>query len=138
ASDSDGQAITSLTANVTGLPAGSGATFTPGAGNTTGTLRWTPTFSNAGGPFNVIFTASNAASGSATTAISVTNVDRAPLAAAPATATVRVGRLLTVNATASDPDGDAIVALATDLTGLPPANDAAFTPGAGNTTGALT
>ena len=44
AADADGDAITSLTAS--GLPAG--ATFTPGPGNTSGTLDWTPGFDQAG------------------------------------------------------------------------------------------
>src|SRR6185436_19798652 len=64
AADPDGNAITSLTA--TGVPAG--ATFTPAPGNTSGTLSWTPAFSQAGS-YSVTFTASNALPGSGTTAI---------------------------------------------------------------------
>src|SRR6185369_10196807 len=83
ATDPDGEPITSLTA--TGVPAG--ATLTSGPGNASGTLSWTPGFSQAGS-YSVTFTASNALSGSSTTAITVTNTDRAPVVTAPATATV--------------------------------------------------
>jgi hypothetical protein len=126
--DLDGQAITSLTA--TGLPAG--ATFTPGPGNTSGALSWTPDFSKAGS-YSVTFTASNALLGSSTTAITVTNSDRAPVVTAPATATVAEGQLATVNVTAVDPDGDPISSLGVAI--LPAG--ATFTPGPGNTSGTL-
>src|SRR6185503_5441102 len=126
--DPDGDPITSLTA--TGVPAG--ATFTPGAGNTSGTLSWTPDFSNAGS-YSVTFGASNVLSGSGTTAITVTNTDRAPVVTGPATATVAENNLLTVNVTAADPDGDPITSLTS--TGLPAG--ATFTPGPGNTSGTL-
>jgi plastocyanin len=68
AADPDGGAISSLTA--AGVPAG--ATFTPGAGNTSGALAWTPATGDAGS-YTVTFTATNALSGSASTAITVTN-----------------------------------------------------------------
>ena len=42
ANDSDGDPITSLTAAGTAITAG--ATFSAGAGNTSGTLSWTPSF----------------------------------------------------------------------------------------------
>lgn len=64
ASDADGDAIASLTASV--LPPG--ATFTPGAGNTSGTLSWTPDNTQKGS-FTVTFTAANQQSGSASTTI---------------------------------------------------------------------
>jgi len=128
ASDPNGDAITSLTA--TGLP--SGATFTPGAGNTTGTLNWTPTFSQSGS-YTVTFTASNALSGSSSTAITITNVDRAPVVTSPATATVAENAPLTVNVTVSDPDGQAITTLT--ASGLPAG--ATFTPVANKTSGTL-
>jgi hypothetical protein len=128
ASDPDGQGITTLSAS--GLPAG--ATFTPGAGNTSGTLSWTPDFSSAG-PHTVTFTASNALTGSSSTAITVTNVDRAPVVSAPPTATGPENSLITVNVTASDPDGQGITTLS--ASGLPVG--ATFTPGAGNTSGTL-
>jgi parallel beta-helix repeat protein len=106
ASDPDGNPIASLTAS--GLPAG--ATFTAGSGNTSGTLRWTPTFAQAGA-HTVTFTAANAMSGSAATTITVRNVDRAPQVTAPATAGGLERTAITFTVTASDPDGDAIAAL---------------------------
>jgi protocatechuate 3,4-dioxygenase beta subunit len=126
--DPDGEPITSLVAGV--LPAG--ATFTPGPGNATGTLNWTPDFSQAGS-HDITFTAANALSGSATTGVTVTNTDRAPVVTAPASVTVAENDLLTVEVTAADPDGDAIVSL---TAGVLPAG-ATFTPGPGNTSGTL-
>jgi PKD repeat protein len=135
--DIDGDAILSLTANLAGLPAGNNATFTPGPGDTTGTLTWTPSFDDAGS-YPVTFRASNADSGTATTMINVANVDRAPAVVAPATAIVHAGTLITVHVTAADADGQAITSLSADLSGLPAGHNAVFTPGAGNTTGTLT
>src|SRR5205814_322946 len=66
-------------------------------------------------------------------AITVTNVDRAPVVTAPPTATAAEGQLLTVNFTAADPDGNAITSLT--ATGVPPG--APSTPGPGTTTGTL-
>ncbi|HEX7077700.1 MAG TPA: Ig-like domain-containing protein, partial [Candidatus Eisenbacteria bacterium] len=132
ASDPDGQAITSLTATGTAITAG--ATFAAGAGNTSGTLSWTPTFTQAG-TYAATFTATNALSGSATTNITVNNVDRAPTVTAPASATVNENALLTVNVTASDPDGDAITSLT--ATGTAITAGATFAAGAGNTSGTL-
>ena len=128
ASDPEGDGITSLTA--TGLPPG--ATFSTGPGDTTGTLNWTPGYTLAGS-YTVTFTASNALSGTATTAITVTNVDRAPVVSAPATAGGKVGLPFVVNVTAADPDSEGITSLAAAV--LPVG--ATFTPGSGNTTGTL-
>ena len=130
AADPDGQAISSLTAAA--LP--TGAAFTPGAGNTSGTLTWTPTAGDAG-TYPVTFTAANALMGSANTVITVSIPgDQAPVVTAPATAAVAENQALTVNVTAADPDGQAINSLTTSA--LPAG--AAFTPGAGNTSGTLT
>src|SRR5206468_4082314 len=74
ASDPDGDAITSLSADLTGLPAGNHAVFTPGSGNTTGTLSWTPMASETG-TFSVSFRAANALSGSASISITVAGVE---------------------------------------------------------------
>ena len=126
AADPDGDPIGSLTA--VGLPAG--ATFTPGPGNTSGTFSWTPDFSQAGS-YAVAFVASNALSATDTTVITVTNVDRAPLVTAPAAASVQENAPITVNVTASDPDGDPIESLT--AVGLP--GGATFTAGPGNTGG---
>ena len=130
AADPDGNAISSLTAS--GVPAG--ATFTPGSGNTSGTLSWTPSTGDAG-TYTVTFTAANALTGSANTVITV-NVpgDQAPVVTAPATATVAENQPLTVNVTAADPDGDGITSLT--ASGVPAG--AIFTAGLGNTSGTLT
>jgi parallel beta-helix repeat protein len=126
--DPDGDAIASLTAAV--LPAG--ATFTPGPGNTTGTLAWTPDFTQSGN-HSVTFTASNALSGADTTSITVSNTDRAPVVTAPPTASGAENAPLEVQVAAFDPDGDAITSF--DAAVLPAG--ATFVPGPGNTTGTL-
>ena len=128
AADPDGDAITALGAS--GLPAG--ATFTPGAGNLTGTLSWTPDFTQSGS-YTVSFTATNALSGSATTQITISGTDRAPVVTAPPAASGAESQLLTVQVSAADPDGEAIASLT--AADLPPG--ATFTPGPGNTTGTL-
>src|SRR6185369_1189271 len=70
-------------------------------------------------------------SGSATTNITITNVDRAPVVTAPATQSAASNTLLTFTVTAADPDGDAIAS----LTAAPLPAGATFTAGAGNTSG---
>ena len=70
ATDSDGDAITSLTMVVVKMPAKSGATFTPNANNTGGTFSWKPTAKMAGN-YSVKFVATNALTGSATTALQI-------------------------------------------------------------------
>src|SRR6185295_6477673 len=66
ASDPDATPIASLIAG----PLPLGATFAAGAGNTSGVLQWTPDFMQAG-TYNVVFTATNALVGTATTSIVV-------------------------------------------------------------------
>lgn len=68
ASDPDCEPLASLTASGTAREAG--ASFTAGAGNTTGILSWTPTYGQAGS-YSVTFMASNALSGSITTSITI-------------------------------------------------------------------
>ncbi|PYM09393.1 MAG: hypothetical protein DMD82_00240, partial [Candidatus Rokuibacteriota bacterium] len=134
AGDPDGQAITSLAAS--GLPPG--ATFTPNGSNSSGTFAWTPGFDAAPGPYAVTFTAANTLSGSASTSVSVANVDRAPVVTAAATAAVNETQPLTLVVNVSDPDGDAINSLSVDLTSLPAGNNAVFTTNAAKTQGTLT
>ena len=102
AGEPNGQAITSLIA--TGLPPG--ATFTPGSGNLTGTLNWTPTAGEAG-TYNVTFTAANALQGAAHTVITIASTNQAPSAVlnlAPATGNAPL--LVTADAAGSvDPEG---------------------------------
>lgn len=128
ATDPDGQAISMLSAS--GVPAG--AAFTPGAGNTSGTLNWTPGLGVAG-TYTVTFTAANALSGSANTVITVSNGDNAPVVTAPVTVSVVENQALTVNVTAADPDGQALISLT--ASGVPAG--ATFTAGPGNTSGTL-
>src|SRR6185312_10614599 len=85
ATDPDADAIASFTADVSGLPASNGAQFTTNGSKTSGTFTWTPSYASAdASPYTVTFTASNTLSGTAATAITVTNVDRAPVLTAPA------------------------------------------------------
>src|SRR6185436_17039151 len=57
AADPDGDAILSLSADLSRLPAGNDAVFTPGLDHTSGVLTWHPTFADAGSHL-VTFTAS--------------------------------------------------------------------------------
>src|SRR4029077_13159342 len=59
ASDWDGEAISSLGAILTGLPAGNNAKFVPGAGNLSGQLTWTPATRDTGS-YTIRFRAANA------------------------------------------------------------------------------
>lgn len=128
--DPDGDAIASLTASGTAMTAG--AAFTAGVGNTSGTLSWTPTFTNAGA-YSATFTAQNALSGSAATAISVGGCDRPPVVTAPATASGTEGSLLTFTVTAADADGQAITTFTASGTAI--AAGATFTTNASKTSG---
>jgi parallel beta-helix repeat protein len=110
ASDPDGDAITSLTADLSHLPAGNNATFTSNDTHTGGTLRWQPTY-NDSGLYTVSFRAANALSGTASTVIHVLNVDRAPIVSAPNNLFVLPGGTVSFTVTARDPDGDAIQSL---------------------------
>ncbi len=138
ASDPDGDALTSLTAALAGLPAGNNATFVPNASNTAGSLTWTPSFADAPGPYVVTFTAANALIATASITISVANVDRAPVVTAPATATVVQGQPLSITVTAADADGDAITSLAANLGALPAGAAATFTPASDQKSGTFT
>ncbi len=62
-------------------------------------------------------------------------VDHEPEVAAPANWAVEPGEMVTFPVTARDPDGDAILALTSDLTKLPPGHDATFVAGEGDTSG---
>src|SRR6185436_14392627 len=79
------------------------------------------------------FTATNALSGSASTAITVNNVaqDVAPVVTAPATASVNENSLLTFTVSATD--AEAITSLTAAGTAI--TAGATFTAGAGNTSG---
>jgi hypothetical protein len=105
ASDPDGQAITTLTADLSQLPSGNNATFTSNAAHTAGTLTWTNT-SGQTGHYAVRFTAANVLSGSASTDVQIRK--RA------AQALAQVGITLALSAAAPNPARGAI-SLALDL-----------------------
>ena len=126
ASDPDATPIASL--NASGTP--SGATFTANGANTSGTLAWTPSYSQAGS-HPLVFTASNALLGSAATTITIANVDRAPAVSAPATQGGPEGAAIHFAVSAADPDGDAIASLAA----APLPLGATFAAGPGNVSG---
>ncbi|HTM01497.1 MAG TPA: putative Ig domain-containing protein [Candidatus Omnitrophota bacterium] len=137
ASDPDAEPIESLEA--TPLPLG--ATFTKNTGNTSATFAWTPGF-DAAGAYSITISAQSACrpgpvsepvcgTGTAVTAITIRNVDRAPVVAAPASVAVDEGASLVFAVTASDPDGQPIASFTAGL--LPPG--ATFAVNAGNTSG---
>jgi hypothetical protein len=63
---------------------------------------------------------------------------RDPRLTVPATVQGTVMALLTIDARASDPDGDAVASLTADLSGLPPGNDAAFIESQDHSHGTMT
>lgn len=73
ASDPDGEAIYSLAADLSTLPSGSGATFTPNGSNTAGLFEWTPALGDSGN-YTVTFTALNELVAHASTTIRVRGV----------------------------------------------------------------
>ena len=127
ASDPDGEPINSLTASGTAITAG--ASFAANAAHTSGTLSWTPSFGQLGS-YSAIFTAANALTGSATTAITVAQVFAPPVVTAPATVSGSEGTPITFTVTAIDPD-DAI----TSFTASPLPPGATFSTNATHTSG---
>ncbi len=109
ASDADG---TTPTLSATGLPLGSSYTDNL---NGTGSFSWTPDFTQAG-VFNVTFFATDgAATDSEVVAITVTNVNQAPVQAAIGPQAVNENVLLAFGTTASDADGTTPTLSATGL-----------------------
>ncbi len=101
ATDVDGT-IAALTTST--LP--TGAVFND-AGDNSGTLTWTPDFSQAG-TFNVTFYAADTVTtdvDSEVVAITVTNVNQEPVLAVIGAQSVNENELLTINVSASDADG---------------------------------
>ncbi len=106
--DLDGDPLTSLTADLSGLPLGNDAAFTAGPGSSSGSLTWTPNLSHAGA-YIVRFTASNDKSGTFETSIRVLQTNRAPVADAGGPYTGLAGFPLELNAAgSSDADGDSL------------------------------
>jgi hypothetical protein len=128
ATDPDGDAITNLSA----MPLPTGAMFEPSVDNTEGSFSWTPGFMQSGS-YNVTFTASNALAGSATTGITVRNVNLLPIVTAPSSVSGPEGSVLTFGVTASDPDGDAMTSLS--ATGSAVAAGGTFAANPANTSG---
>jgi len=121
-------------ASLIAAPLPTGATFTTDATHTSGTFTWTPT-STQSGDYDVVFTAANALSGSATTHIHVNDVgggNTAPDVTAPATQSVNEGSQLTFTVTATDANGDHVTLTATNVP-----SGATFTDN-GNNTGTFT
>jgi len=110
ATDPDGDPIGSLTADVSGLPVGNNAALASNPAHTSGTFTWTPTFNDARSTqYTVVFRATNALAGSATTRITVGNVNRAPIASAGGPYTAFVGTPVPFDGGgSSDPDGNAL------------------------------
>lgn len=107
ASDPDGGALSFAASS---NPAATGATFTDNR-NGTGTFEWTPSFSQAGNySVTVVVTdgGSPALSVSETFTVTVGNVNRPPVLGPIGNRTVNEGQPLTINITASDPDGGAL------------------------------
>jgi hypothetical protein len=71
AMDPNNESIAWIGADLSGLPAGNGASFTSSSDHTSGTLSWTPTVSDSGGVYTVTFTASNTSVSQASTSIHV-------------------------------------------------------------------
>ena len=136
ASDPDSTPIASLTADLGGLPPGHNATFVAAAGNTSGTLRWTPSYTDAG-VYSVTLRAANALVTSAALVITVNNVDRAPIISAPNHVRAGIGVPVSFSITASDPDGDPITSLTADLSKLPNGTVATFVANATFTEGTV-
>jgi hypothetical protein len=85
------------------------ATHLPNGASFSGqTFRWTPSYSQAG-TYTVTFTASDGnAQNSLAVTIEVVNVNRVPTLSPIGTQSVEAGMSLTLNLSATDPDGDAL------------------------------
>ncbi len=113
AHDPDGPPIASLTASLAALPLGNNAAFTTAAGNLGGTFAWTPSYQDSRpATYDIVFTATNVLTGSATTRITVVDENRAPIANAGGPYSAFAGSPLSLDGSgSSDPDGDALTYL---------------------------
>ena len=66
------------------------------------------------------------------------HVDQDPFVTAPATAETQIGSAVSFAVSASDPDGNPILSLVANVTGLPSGNNAAFTSNTDHTSGLFT
>jgi hypothetical protein len=109
ATDGDGQALTFSIS-----PALTNASVV-GVTNTTATFNFTPSYTQAG-VHNIYFIVSDGSlADSELVAITVNNVNRAPVLAAIGSRSVDEGQTLNVNLTATDPDGDALTFSSSEL-----------------------
>ncbi len=138
ASDFNGDPIEDMTVDLSALPSGSSASFVYVDGTSSGTFTWTTTRADGRtAPYPVVFRASNALTGQATSLITVVDIPgRAPVLTAPSEVRATKNSAVIVNVTASDPDGDAIMSLTADLSKL--GGNAAFVAAPDNKSGTLT
>ena len=138
ASDFNGDPIEQMSADLSSLPAGNNATFVFSEDASSGTLTWTTTRADGRtAPYPVVFRASNALIGQTTTSITVVDIPgRPPVVTAPSEVRAYKNSAVTVNVTASDPDGDAIMSLTADLSKL--GGNVAFVAASDNKSGKLT
>jgi PKD repeat protein len=114
ATATDPDAANTLTITQAGMPAD--LTFTaqaPGVSPRTATITGTPGFTDAG-TYNIVWTVTDGVggTGSATTVLTIFNVNRSPVITAPATACEGVGSpIATITATATDPDAGDILTI---------------------------
>lgn len=140
ASDPDGEPIEGMSAS----PLPPGATFTTSESKSSGTLEWTPDYSQAG-HYSIQITAVSACravavspvaytvcmTGGASTVIEVAEGDEPPIVTAPSRVFGTEGSLLSFVVEAADPDGAEL----TSLTAAPLPAGATFTPNASNAEG---
>jgi IgA peptidase M64/PKD domain-containing protein/putative Ig domain-containing protein/Big-like domain-containing protein/flagellar hook capping protein FlgD len=114
ATDPNGDVIDSFVAS--GGPLTHGATFQSDPSHTSGTFQWTPGYDQAGTHL-VTFTAGNAVFGSASTPITIRNVNVPPSISAPAQVNGAENASIAFNVVAQDPDGETVAFL---TEGVPP------------------
>jgi len=133
-SDPDGEAITSMSADLSSLQGSPSFTpLSPGVYR----FQWTPGLL-VSGSFDVTFRAHNALTGVTYTRIDVGLLDRAPLVTVARNVSVVAGDTLALAVSALDPDGDPILSLQVDLADFPLGNGAYFTTNPSHTSGVLT
>ncbi len=125
ASDPDGDAIASLTADTSSLPSGHDAQLASNPANTSGTFTWNPTPSDSG-TYVVAFTAANALSGFASTSIQLAGPSPAPSIGAPVDTTGLEGSAIILTATSTDPDASELLTIS--VTGAPASLTLSHTP----------
>lgn len=122
AADRDGDAITALSA--TPLPLG--ATFSANASNTSGTFSWVPSTGQVGN-HSVTFTATNAGSGSSTTALTVTlGANEPPVISTFPTPTITWGDSTVLDFTVTDQDSDPLIVGFSQTLDNPPPTDPVY------------